>query len=61
MHAGVELYNVMYYLFVVISMTIINVKFANISARSLLYLSFLLAGISASIALIIVSFAVIGY
>ena len=61
MHAGVGLYNVMYYLFVVISMTIINVKFANISARSLLYLSFLLAGISASIALIIVSFAVIGY
>ena len=61
MHADVEVCNILYYLSVVISMTLINVKFANISARSLLYLSLLLAGVGASIALAILSFSTIGY
>lgn len=61
MHATTEVYNIFYYISVVVFMTLINVKFANISARSLLYLSLLLAGISASLALAILSFSMIGF
>ena len=61
LHIDIEVCNIVYYVCVIVFATLINIKLATVSARSLLHLSFVITGLSCSIALAIVAFSTLGY